>query len=207
MNVLFNLPSHLPKSKLLWTNKDLTYLIGYNGTGKTLTIMKMAAWCESKGYSYVVYDALMALYEAPELIENATDQELKIVCKQLSDFSLDFQDDLKRWVGGSVEDALNDSNLLRSVLRMVGNGYTRMFVMLYKVVLSEPDYYFLDLPETSLHIAIAREWPRIIMNFSPLTKFVISTHSPDIFREEGNYQTIDMDEPYQETTLEYEEFN
>jgi len=207
MNVLFNLPSHLPKSKLLWTNKDITYLVGQNGSGKTLTIMQMAAWCESKGYSYVVYDAMTALYEAPELIENATPQELKIVCKQMADFSFDFQDDLKRWSSGSIEDALNDDSLLRSVLKMIGNGYTRMFVMLYKVVLKEPEYYFLDLPETSLHVVITRELPRLLMRFSPLSKFVISTHSPEIYREEGDYQTIDMDESYElNDELIYEEF-
>jgi len=177
-----------------WNNGNRTYIIGYNGTGKTLLLNEMRAWCDGKGYDYVSYDAVTALGEAEYYIENASDENVRFACEKMSDFSMDFRDDIFGWAkaknGHTVEqigDFMKDVELLRHVLSMSGAGYTRMFVMIIKA-LENPaaDYYFMDLPETSMHLVLAERIVDFLMMHFEYMKFAIATHSPEVVKDVWN---------------------
>ena len=185
-----------------WYNMNITYIIGSNGTGKTMLINQMKEWCNNNQYNYNAYDATVALQEAHYLIEHASDIDIKHACKKMADLSMDFKDELTNWFKEKKDDdnIFEDVKTLRTVLELAGSGYTRLFVMTIKAI-SNPsaDYYFLDMPETSLHISLARSLSNYIYSNFPYMKIVIATHSPQVISnvysnaEESSYEIIEMD--------------
>ena len=140
-----------------WYNRNITYIIGSNGTGKTMLINQMKEWCNNNQYNYNAYDATVALQEAHYLIQYASDIDIKHACKKMADLSKDFKNELTNWFKEKDDDNIfEDVKTLRTVLELSGSGYTRLFVMTIKAI-SNPsaDYYFLDMPEASLHISLA----------------------------------------------------
>ena len=198
MSVLFKLPYFLPNNEILWLNNDYTFVIGYNGSGKTILLNKMAEWAESHNYSYAFYDSQTSLSLAPQLMEQASDEEIIEIAKMIMDISPDFRDDVFDWLKAKNDDQTikqirpdKDVEMLREIFSMCGSGYTRMFTMLY-LGLEKPelDYYFLDMPETSLHLLFARKVLDILMKNFPNTKFVITTHSPAIIDDKWDSDNI-----------------
>jgi predicted ATPase len=116
-----------------------------------------------------------------------------LIARQIASFSVDFQEDLKRWAGvEQIDDAYKDVEILKTVFKMAGSGTTRLFMMFYYN--NKPsDYYFLDLPETSQHLIFRRMLVDLLTSFNQHSKFVIATHDPNVFKEEGDYQSIDLD--------------
>jgi len=179
-----------------WLNNDYTIIIGENGSGKTLLLGCMMDWCNSKGYDFVHYDAVTALHTAYDLIECATNQHIIFACKALASFSIDFKDDIIIWAKKEKSKSfdncndqrfMKDARFLRSVLRHCGNGYTRMIVMLISAYQkSTASYYFLDLPETSLHIVIVRKLINFIMHHFRYMKVIVATHSPEVIVVDNN---------------------
>ena len=189
MSILYKLPEFLPSNEVLWQEGDYTFVVGPNGSGKTLLLNKMAEWAESHNYSYSFYDAMTSLELAPILMEQASDEDIIFVAKMFMEFSGDFKDDVFNWTkakNGHTVDQIGpiggDADLLREIFKMSGSGYSRLFVMLYMAIDEGmgTEYYFLDMPEASLHIHLARYVLQILMRNFPYTKFVITTHSPDI---------------------------
>lgn len=186
-----------------WHDKNITYIIGSNGTGKTMLIDQMKEWCNNNQYNYNAYDATVALQEASYFINHASDIDIKHACKKMADLSMDFKEELSRWFKEEGDDDLyiyDDVKTLRTVLELSGSGYTRLFVMTIKAI-SNPsaDYYFLDMPETSLHISLARCIADYIYSNFPYMKVVIATHSPQVISnvysnaEESSYEIIELD--------------
>ena len=188
-----------------WYNRNITYIIGSNGTGKTMLINQMKEWCNNNQYNYNVYDATVALQQAHYLIEHASDIDIKHACKKMADLSMDFKDELSNWFKEKKDDddIFEDVKTLRTILELSGSGYTRLFVMTIKAI-SNPsaDYYFLDMPETSLHILMARRITKYIYANFPYMKIVIATHSPQVISdvysnteeaEEASYEIIELD--------------
>ena len=188
-----------------WYNRNITYIIGSNGTGKTMLINQMKEWCNNNQYNYNAYDATVALQEAHYLIEHASDIDIKHACKKMADLSMDFKDELSNWFKEKKDDddIFEDVKTLRTILELSGSGYTRLFVMTIKAI-SNPsaDYYFLDMPETSLHILMARRITKYIYANFPYMKIVIATHSPQVISdvysnteeaEEASYEIIELD--------------
>lgn len=186
-----------------WHDKNITYIIGSNGTGKTMLIDHMKEWCNNNQYNYNAYDATVALQEASYFINHASDIDIKHACKKMADLSMDFKEELSRWFKEKGDDNLyiyDDVKTLRTVLELSGSGYTRLFVMTIKAI-SNPsaDYYFLDMPETSLHISLARSISEYIYANFPYMKIVIATHSPQVISdvysntEESSYEIIELD--------------
>jgi ABC-type transport system involved in cytochrome c biogenesis ATPase subunit len=177
-----------------WNNGERTYIIGLNGSGKTLLLNEMMQWCEDNNYSYNHYYAMSALQEAPYYIANAKDDDIALACKWMAEFSFDFKDDIQGWAKhkngntfDQIGDYMRDVDLLRDVLGMCGAGYTRMFVMFIKALENpDADYYFLDLPETSLHLNIAERITDLLMHHCEYTKFVVATHSPEVIKDVWN---------------------
>lgn len=198
---VFKLP--IISSPIVWHNTNNTYIIGSNGTGKSMLINQMKEWCNNNQYNYNAYDATVALTEAYYLIQHASDIDIKHACKKMADLSMDFKDELTNWFKEKGDDNLyiyDDVKTLRTVLELSGSGYTRLFVMTIKAI-SNPsaDYYFLDMPETSLHISLARCISEYIYANFPYMKIVIATHSPQVISnvysnaEESSYEIIEMD--------------
>lgn len=188
-----------------WYNMNITYIVGSNGTGKTMLINQMKEWCNNNQYNYNAYDATVALTEAYYLIQHASDIDIKHACKKMADLSMDFKDELRRWFKEKKDDddIFEDVKTLRTVLELAGSGYTRLFVMTIKAI-SNPsaDYYFLDMPETSLHISLAKSLSNYIYSNFPYMKIVIATHSPEVIRDvysnteeakETSYEIIELD--------------
>lgn len=188
-----------------WYNMNITYIVGSNGTGKTMLINQMKEWCNNNQYNYNAYDATVALTEAYYLIQHASDIDIKHACKKMADLSMDFKDELRRWFKEKKDDddIFEDVKTLRTVLELAGSGYTRLFVMTIKAI-SNPsaDYYFLDMPETSLHISLAKSLSNYIYSNFPYMKIVIATHSPQVIRDvysnteeakETSYEIIELD--------------
>ena len=186
-----------------WYNRNITYIIGSNGTGKTMLINQMKEWCNNNQYNYNAYDATVALQEASYFINHASDIDIKHACKKMADLSMDFKEELTNWFKEEGDDNLyiyDDVKTLRTVLELSGSGYTRLFVMTIKAI-SNPsaDYYFLDMPETSLHISLARSLSNYIYSNFPYMKVVIATHSPQVISnvysnaEESAYEIIELD--------------
>lgn len=190
--MVFTIP-YLNK-KVAWNNGDRTYIIGYNGSGKTLLMGEMMTWCDYNNYGYIHYDAVTALSEAQDLINNSSDKDVIHACKMMASLSIDFADDIRGWAkhknGDSFDqigDYMKDADLLRDVLRMCGNGYTRMFVMTVKAFANPTaDYYFLDMPESSMHLHLAERLVAYIMHNFEYMKVVITTHSPEIVKDVWN---------------------
>ena len=188
-----------------WYNRNITYIIGSNGTGKTMLINQMKEWCNNNQYNYNAYDATVALQGAHYLIQHASDIDIKHACKKMADLSMDFKDELSNWFKEKKDDddIFEDVKTLRTILELSGSGYTRLFVMTIKAI-SNPsaDYYFLDMPETSLHILMARRITKYIYANFPYMKIVIATHSPQVISdvysnteeaEEASYEIIELD--------------
>lgn len=183
-------------TEIAWNNRDRTYIIGYNGTGKTLLLNEMMNWCDSKGFNYNHYYSVTALDEAETLLENASDSDLQYAAKTLRSFTFDMNDDFAGWAKALGKDE-NDPELIRHVLDMCGAGYTRMTCMILKAINNPTaDYYFMDLPETSLHLMLAERLTDFLMNNFEYMKFVIATHSPevvkDVWCEDGSRDKTDV---------------
>lgn len=166
-----------------WHQEDATYVIGANGVGKTLLLNEMMGYCDKKGISYNHYDAITALHHADFLIEESDDIDIILSCRAMAKMSRDFADDIARWadVKGCKVDYMDNAELLRYVLQMCGNGYTRMFIMTVLAMRNQgAGYYFMDLPETSLHIMLMRVIAEYLMHNFPHMKFVFATHSPEL---------------------------
>lgn len=194
---------HIPyiNEKVLWNDGDKTYIVGANGSGKTLLMGAMMDWCEDSGYNYSHYDAMAALDEAPFLIQKSSDEDIIYSCKIMCELSLDFKDDIAGWAKAGnnhsfeqIGDYMQDHILLRNVLSMAGTGYTRFFVLTMKAVLNPTaEYYFLDMPESSLHIMLAQRVVGYLMAKFPYMKIIITTHSPSIIqREYTDSGSLDM---------------
>ena len=192
-----------------WYHKDITTIIGGNGTGKTLLLHEMMRWCDKKGINYVHYDAITALYLAEELIYDSDDNDVILSCRMMADMSQDFSEDIQRWakVKTGVTDSaiyMNDVDLLRHVLSLCGNGYTRMFVMTVLAVRNpSAQYYFMDMPETSLHFMLMRAISEYLLSNIPSMKFVMTTHSPELYcslspygSEDEKFKVISLPEAY-----------
>lgn len=182
MQQIFKVP-FIDKS-VLWHNEDATLVIGMNGAGKTLLLGEMMAWCDKSGISYNHYNAMEALYDAEFLINDSDDNDVIMACKMMSEISHDFDEDVKRWAtvynGGKC--GYDDPALLRHVMSMAGNGYTRMYIMTVLAVRNPAAaYYFIDMPETSLHIMLMRRIAEYLMHNFRYMKFVFATHSPEVF--------------------------
>ena len=198
MSVLFKLPDFLPTNEVLWLEGNYTFVVGYNGSGKTLLLNKMSEWAESHNYSYAFYDSQTSLHLAPILMEQASDEDIIYIAQMIMSFSGDFKDDVFNWTkaknGHTVEQIGpigEDAKLLREIFSMCGNGYSRMFTMLYLGIENQgSDYYFLDLPEASLHLHLAQAVLSILMKNFPYTKFVITTHSPEIIQNRWDESNI-----------------
>lgn len=176
-----------------WYMRDDTYVIGYNGSGKTLLLKEMMKWCDDHGYDYIHYDAIYALDEFEYYLEG-NDDDIALATKMMCEVYLDFEDDLSAWLKSMLhevndvelkayDDFISKIDCIKKIIGMSGNGYKRIFVILMKA-LEKPhgNFYFLDLPETSLHIMIAREITRFLMHNFDHMKFVIATHSPEVVR-------------------------
>ena len=198
---VFKLP--IIATPIEWHDKNITYIIGSNGTGKTMLIDHMKEWCNNNQYNYNAYDATVALTEASYFINHASDIDIKHACKKMADLSMDFKDELTNWFKEKGDDnqyIYDDVKTLRTVLELSGSGYTRLFVMTIKAI-SNPsaDYYFLDMPETSLHISLTRSLSNYIYSNFPYMKVVIATHSPQVISnvysnaEESSYEIIELD--------------
>jgi len=174
------------ETEVAWNNNDRTYIIGTNGSGKTLLLNEMKAWCDTKQYNYVSYYAAYALEEAAYYIENASDDAVRFAADKLYSFSFDFKDDIVGWAK-ALDKEETDPELLREVFKMCGAGYSRVFVMLVKAFDNpDADYYFMDLPETSLHLHLAGVIVDFLMNHFEYMKFVVTTHSPEVVQNVWN---------------------
>lgn len=171
-----------------WHNGNLTNIIGMNGAGKTLLLQEMMDYCDTNGITYVTYNAITALNDAKYILEYGNDEDIIYAAKMMMHLSIDFKDDMFCWAkamnGHSFDnmgDYRNNIKIVKHVLSMCGAGYTRLFVITHNAVKAMgADYYFLDLPETSLHINLARHLTDyLLMNFK-YTKMVMATHSPEV---------------------------
>lgn len=198
---------------VLWHNEDATLVIGANGAGKTLLLGEMMKWCDIQGISYNHYNAMEALYDAEFLINESDDTDIIMACRMMSEIAHDFDEDVKRWAtvykGGAC--GYDDPALLRHVLSMSGNGYTRMFIMTVLAVRNpSAAYYFIDMPETSLHIMLLRRISSYLMENFRHMKFVFATHSPEVFAslelehdsEEEKRRIISLPEDFLENQAE-----
>mgnify|MGYP002639856336 CR=1 FL=1 len=183
---------HIDKT-VEWQNGDCTVIVGSHGTGKTLLIEAMKSWCDEKEYEYIHYDAHSAFDDVYELIKNSDDIDIIHSCMIMSTFIKDFEDDIRVWALAkgykeTEEDKyIRDPTLLRAVLRGCGTGYTRMFIFTIKAIQNpSANYYFLDLPETSLHVMVARKIITYIMSNFRHLKIVAATHSPEIMDDVYN---------------------
>jgi predicted ATPase len=166
---------------VLWHDEDYTVVIGANGVGKTLLLNEMMKYCDKAGISYNHYNAIEALQDAPFLIDESEDDDIILACRMMQKISHDFDEDVKRWAVVYGVDP-EDPAMLRHTLKMAGNGYTRMFIMTVLAARNPAaGYYFLDLPETSLHIMLMRRIAEYLMGNFRHMKFVFATHSPEIF--------------------------
>jgi len=189
--ITFDLP-YVDKT-INWYNGDYTVVYGENGAGKTLFLNMVEQWCSDNGYTSVHYNAPYALNEFHPLLDNATDLELTTACMTMAKFSMDFNEDVMRWAekagykSSDYAGYMRDAKVLRTVLELCGAGYSRMFVMLIKGLKSSTaSYYILDLPETSLHVHVARKIISFLMAKFRNMKFVVATHSPEVFGEMSN---------------------
>ncbi len=202
MSHIFTVP-HLNK-QVLWNNGDRTYIVGANGVGKTLLLESMMTWCEEMGYNYNHYDAMTAMSEAPFLIQKTSDDDIIYACKVMCDLLIDFKDDIAGWAKAGnnhsydqIGDYMSDHILLRNVLSMCGTGHTRFFVLTMKAIMNPTaEYYFLDLPETSLHIMVAQKVVAYLMKKFPYMKIIITTHSPSVisrvYNDDGSLNMTDI---------------
>lgn len=186
MQQMFKIP--FIEKTVLWHNEDVTVLIGPNGSGKTLLLGEMMSWCDARGISYNHYNAVEALYDADYLINTSSDDEIIFACRMMCDISYDFVADINRWSavfnGGTSRD---DPALLRHVLAMSGAGYTRMFIMTVLAVRNPgAGYYFIDMPETSIHLMLLSKIATYLMGNFRYMKFVFATHSPEVFASFGH---------------------
>ena len=158
----------------------------------------MEEYFNENNLSYITYDSMTALRNVEQYIDDLDDFTVKMTCKYISDFSMDFSSDLLAWAkhlnGDTFENiggVLNDPRTMRTVLKLSGNGYLRMAVMVSKAVKNmTAAYYLMDLPESSLHIVLARNLLAFMMKIMPYTKFVITTHSPDIIDSRWKKENI-----------------
>jgi predicted ATPase len=180
MSIILTVPHF---GDVIWHQEDTTYVIGGNGTGKTLMLHEMMDHCDKKGINYNFYDAITALSLAEYLIDESEDMDVIMSCRAMAALSYDFAEDCKRWatVKGCEVDYMENAELLRHVLHLCGNGYTRMFIMTV-LAMRNPGagFYFMDLPETSLHVMLMRKIAEYLMHHFPHMKFVFATHSPEL---------------------------
>ena len=195
MKVQFNLPEFLPMKKVNWNNNNITYIVGINGVGKTILMQQMMRWCESKNYTHNFYDSMEHYPESKivdNMIDNSSNEDMIYTCKILCEFSYEFSQDVERWEKHfKSKGHLQDAEILRKVIHMCGSGYTRMWTMVYLGIQQVgADYYFMDMPETSVHISIVNNLLEEIMRKFQFTKIVITTHSPDVIGNRWNKDNI-----------------
>lgn len=188
-------PNYIQSRQYKWNDEnDYTFLVGYNGSGKTTLIKGLMKWCDSKGYSYNYHAGLSERFRLPEIIDNVSDLDLQWIAKSISDWSFDFSKDLESWAN-HYNVRTNDPQMIRDVFKRSGGGFQSMFMILYNGIKNPgAEYYFVEHPESSIHISNAKFIvDAVLLKRFPMSKIVISTHSPDIIQDWNESYIIKTD--------------
>jgi len=186
--------------KIYYKEANITFFIGSNGSGKTISMNLLKDYFKKQNKTFTSYDPFTAEIDAERFAHESTDDEFFIGIQTIMSISKDFDDDIKRWVKfeTGTDDYSIHLGICRNYITEAGSGYKKFFTMIMKYVCNSSDYYFIEHPETSLHVALGQKILGLLFRSFGSCKFIVSTHAPEIIAEwwnDDNADIIDMGQP------------
>ena len=205
---LQNVPAvrHLQKAGRLEFRRDVTFLVGENGTGKSTLLEAIAVACGfnaeggTKNFSFSTKDTHSALHEALTVVRSAYPKDgfflraesLYNAASYIDALDADLPEEMRiatRQYGGSLH----------------GKSHGESFLALVQNRFHGQGLYFLDEPEAALspmrQLTLLAEMDALVKNGA---QFIIATHSP-ILMAFPNAEVLEIDSdgiravPYKET--------
>jgi hypothetical protein len=176
--------------ELKWDNGSFTGIAGRNTDVLKHVLTVMMQWCEDKKYDYITYNIDEDFYYIDEYLKTCTVDEIAFACIILCTFSYDFDQDVTLWMDkckkpyntklNILDEFIDNVDILKRVLILSGSGYARLFIMIV-TGLKNPNatYYFLHLPETSLHVLLVEKLISLLLRVFPQMKIVFSSNDAE----------------------------
>ena len=161
---------------------DYTIILS-NDDGKFKQIKKISDWCVSEGIHHITYNINNEIFDIEYWLQNATNEEIVIAIKMIINISFDFEKDVEKFATHYKVDLKTHEQLLecfgivKTILRLTGSGYQKLFIMFLKAIRAKnASYYFLYLPETSLHPLLAQKLLDLLLGYFKYMRIIFATN-------------------------------
>ena len=178
---------HINKT-VVYPGTDMYQVIGANGSGKTLFLRELMKTLRAEELSVIYNTSADYPILSERFLNRCSEKDITYAIQQLGSLSIDFRESYDRWKEHGISDL--------EFIEKEGNGTSQILKILLKLN-SEPDVNFclLDMPEASVHLTLLRALIRAYTQWFPQTKFVVATHSPEVFNRD--YECVSLDDiPY-----------
>lgn len=165
---------------------DYTILLSIDDS-KFKHLVNFSKWCDSEDIPHITYNLNNENFNIEYWLENEANIIARVV-KNLGIISKDFMDHFDKFAEyydvsvSTLEQMVENIDVVKEVLRLTGSGYQKLFIMLLKAEKSRnASYYFLYLPETSLHPLLAEKVLDILRGCFKYMRFVLATNLDRIY--------------------------
>jgi hypothetical protein len=161
---------------------DYTIILSVNDD-KFRQIKKLSEWCITEGIQHVTYNLNNEIFDIEYWLKNATTEEIVRATRMIINVSSDFEKDVENFEAHykvklkTKAQLLECIGIVKTILRLTGSGYQKLFIIFLKAIQSKnASYYFLYLPETSLHQMLAEKVLDLLLGNFKYMRIIFATN-------------------------------
>jgi len=165
-----------------WDNDNYTIIVADKTDSKRNVLMRMIEWCNSQSFEYITYN-VDEILDLEYWLENSTPFEIVSVTFMMKKIFFDFDDFEKFEKARNItlknpDDYIENIDFVKDILRICGSGHSKIFIMFMKAIKNPTaGYYFLYLPETSLHYMVFEKLMSILLGYFVNMKIIFASNS------------------------------
>lgn len=182
-----------------WVNGDYTVIVADETDSKREVLVKMIDWCNVNSFEYVTYN-LDEVFDIKQYLAESTTFEIVSATLMIKRIFTDLDRDFDMFSKArniqlkTVDDYLNNIDLVKEVLMLCGSGYTKIFIMFLKAIKAPTaGYYFLYLPETSLHFMVFQKLLELLLVYFRHLKVIFASNYDRLEDSAVFHRSIDFD--------------
>ena len=190
-----------------FNDNQLTFVIGNSQRSKIGMTQQIAKWAESHNENHSRYDGTESIDELPEILSTISDEDIIRTCEIMSSVFIDFSDDIQGH-HKAFKQNYPHTPTIKNTIKMAGSGYSKMFVLVSKIVINKPKYMFINYLEASLHPMVAETMLKFLMSRFPSTRYILTLAENEVIYDKWEYQhKIDYIDIDSECLEDFEDFN